>query len=54
MFEKAYFFYFWTNLGPIMVELIVEHIICPQKSKAQLFLFRNDIVIIGPTMTMKL
>ena len=24
------FFYFWTNLGPILVELFVEHILHPQ------------------------
>ena len=26
-----YFFYFWTNLVPIPVELIFEHILCPWK-----------------------
>ena len=35
----------------MLVELIVEHIIHTQKSKAQLFKIRPDIVIIGPTMT---
>ena len=39
--------YFWTNLNPILVELIVKHIIRTQNSKAQLFKFRTDIVIIG-------
>ena len=47
----AYFFYFWTNLGPILVKLIVEHIIRPQNSTARLFKFRTDIVIKGQTMT---
>ena len=53
MFEKALVLqYFWTNLGPILVKLIVEHIIRPQNNKAWLFKFRIDIVIIGLTMTM--
>ena len=31
MFEKALVLqYFWTNLGPILVKLIVEHIIHPK------------------------
>ena len=47
----AYFFYFWTNLGPILVKLIVDNIIRPQNSKARLFKFRTDIVIKGQTMT---
>ena len=34
-------FYYWTKIGSILVELFVEHIICSQNSKAQLFLFRT-------------
>ena len=45
-FEKDQIFsYFWTNLGPILVELIFEHILLPQSSKARLFEFRTEIVI---------
>ena len=38
LYLLAYFFYFWTNLAPILVELIVEHIIRPLNSKANFFI----------------
>ena len=47
-----YFSYFWTNFGPIQVELILKHIIRPQKSKAGLYQFQTDSVIIGPTIAL--
>ena len=50
MFEKAFFF--WTNLGPLLVELIVEHIICPQRWKSRILEDLTDIVILGPTITL--
>ena len=56
MFEKVkkdcYFFYFWTNLGPIQVELIVEHFIRPQCCKSWILEDLTDIVILGPTITL--
>ena len=33
------FSYFWTNLWPLLVELIFEHILCTQNSKARLLNF---------------
>ena len=33
-----YFSYFWTNLGPVQVELIFKHMLRPQRSQARLFL----------------
>ena len=45
------FFYFWTNLRHMLVELIVEHIMRPQNSKAWHLKLRTDIVIKSHTMT---
>ena len=55
MIEKAisllgYFFYFWTNLGPIQAELIVEQMICPQCCKPWILKDLTDIFILGPTI----
>ena len=47
------FTYLWTNLGPILVELIVEHIIRPKKCKSQILEDLIDISIIGPTITLQ-
>ena len=44
---------FWTHLGPILVELIVEHIIQPQCCKSRIWEDLTDIVIIGLTITLK-
>ena len=41
--------YFWTNLGPIQVEIIVEHIKYPQCCKSRILEDLTDIVILGPT-----
>ena len=50
MFEKGY--YFWTNLGPVQVKLIVEHIIHPQCCKSRIREDLTDIVILGSTITL--
>ena len=42
--------YFWTNLGPIQVQLIVEHIL--QWCKSCILEDLTDIVILGPTVTL--
>ena len=47
------FSYFLTNGGPITVEPIFKHIIYPQNSTAHFFQFQTDIIIIGPTITLK-
>ena len=47
-----YFSNFWTNIGPILVELIVEHIIHPQCCKSWILEDLIDIVITGPTITL--
>ena len=49
MFEKA--LYFTTNLGPILVELIVQHILRPQCCRSRILEDLTDIVILGPTIT---
>ena len=41
-----------TNLDPILVELIVEHIIPPKKSKSQILEDLIDISIIGLTIAL--
>ena len=48
----AYILYFWTNLGPILVELNVEHITRPQCCKSWILEDLTDISIIGPTITL--
>ena len=55
---KERHFYFWTNLAPILVELIVKHIMRPKNSKARLFFgsilsYRSDnyillLINVGP------
>ena len=44
--------YFWTNLGPILVKLIVVHIIRPQCCKCQILEDLTNISITGPTITL--
>ena len=41
------FFYVWTNLGPILVQLIVKHIKCPQCCKSRILEDLTTISIIG-------
>ena len=48
----GYFFYFWTNLGPIQVELIVKHIKHPQCCKSRILEDLTNIVILGLTITL--
>ena len=48
----GYFFYFWANLRPIQVELIVEHIIPPKCCKAQILEDLTNIVIISLTIAL--
>ena len=45
------FFIFLTNLVAILLEIIFEHILCPQYYKARLFYFWTNIFIIGLTLT---
>ena len=47
-----YFANFWTNLGPILVELFVEHIIRPQCCKSWILEDLTHISIIGLTITL--
>ena len=47
-----FLFYFWTNLGPIQVELIVKHIIRPQCCKSWILEDLTNIVIFGLTITL--
>ena len=49
---KQNFFYCWTNLGPILVELFVEHIIRPQCCKSLILEDLTNIYIIGLTITL--
>ena len=44
--------HFLTNLGPILVKLIVEHIIQPQYCKSPILEDLTNIYIIGPTITL--
>ena len=48
--DLHYFSYLLTNPRPTPVELIFEHIMRPQHSKAQVLEFLTDVVIIGPTI----
>ena len=54
MLYLLHFFYFWTNLGPIQVELMVKHIIRPQWCKSRILEDLTDIVILGPVVTLRL
>ena len=42
----------WTNLGPILVDLIVKHIIRPQCCKSQILEDLTKIYIIVPTIAL--
>ena len=42
LISRPTFSSFWTNLGPILMELIVKHIIHPQNSKVQLFFISDQ------------
>ena len=47
---NGYFFYFWTNLGPIQVKLISFK--CHQCCKSRALEDLTDIVILGPTISL--
>ena len=51
-FLLAYFLYFWTNLGPILVELIFEYILRPQCNKSRIYADLTNIVIISQTIAL--
>ena len=49
----AYFFYFWTNLGPILVELIVKHIIRPPCWKSRILEDLLEVFLFSRTLQEK-
>ena len=50
--NMSYFSSVWTSLGPILVKLFVEHIICPQFCISRILEDLTEIYIIGLTITL--